>query len=197
LPGSRNTGRPPAHRRAARYQDDVGRRSLQGGANGLTPVRHERGDGWQSAVPAGQGLQHDRVAIDDLVAFRPRPAGQQLVPGDEDGDPRPADDPHRRRPDRGEDGDVLRPQHAAGAEQDSAGLDVLAALADVPPRRQGVADAQPGAAQRGDLLSRLRLEDGVRPRRQRRAGHDANGLPRPDPARERSAREGLPNDIEL
>ena len=94
--------------------------------------------------------------------------------------------------DRREHAEVLRTQHAAGAQGDFARRDVLAAASDVFFGR----DVALGKDAAGLDFDEFDRQHGVGPVGQRRAGHDPHRLPRPHAARKRPARHRLADHLQ-
>ena len=140
-----------ADRRASRDEDDVGVGVLQRVFNAVGAVGQIGDVERDAAVAADEGGEHDGVAVDDAVAFGHRSRRQQFVAGDQDGDPRQADEADAAGADRREQSGVLRAEAPAGRQHARAGGDVLALPADVAAGRDGFDDGQRAVALGGLL----------------------------------------------
>ena len=74
-----------AHRIAGNYSPEINF-SLAQGQDFLAPIRNNRQDYRLTSIAPNQRFQHHGIAVDDAKTFRLRPAGQQLIAGDDDGD---------------------------------------------------------------------------------------------------------------
>ena len=146
-----------------------------------------------ASVATHERVQHHRVAVDDLRAGRRAAWRQQLVAGDQELHTRAAGAAHPRDPDRGEQPGVLRPQPPPAPQHEVAATHVLADRVDVAQRRHRLGDGDAAVLLGADL----RDDDGVRARRQRRAGHDPHGGAARHLPLERVARERLTEELEL
>ena len=95
---------------------------------------------------------------------------------------------------RAQDAEVLRPEPAAGLEEEVAGLHVLAPAADVLAGRDRLDDLDRLGA--GDRARQLDGGDGVGPRRDWGPGGDLDRLARPDLPAERPRGPRSPDDLE-
>src|SRR3990172_3027144 len=112
----------------------------------------------------------------------------ELVARGEDAHDRPPHHPHRLMPERGEQADLGRPQHAPALEHDITQPHVLAPGPHALPGRHETADPDRAAIRRHVFLR----DDAVGALGERRAGEDAEGLAGPEPPLGHASRRHAP-----
>ena len=168
-----------AHRDARRRHEHV--RVLDGPQPALDVVEIVGGDAEIDRLAADlDGLGHQRVGVGvrDLSRTGLLTEVGQLVPGREDGHPRPATHAHLRPAQGGQESHLGRTDHLARREHAVARTDVLAARPDERARLDRARDHDA----RGVGLDVLLGDDGIGAVRHGRPGEDADRRPRSDGA---------------
>src|SRR5215813_1907991 len=182
------------HRDAAGRDHHVGDAAgfEQLSAQDVALVGHDPEIGHAPATLLDEAAQREAIGVVDLTRLARRSRLGHLVAGGEQGDARTLSDEHLSVPERREQSQLLRAEHAAAGYHDGAGHHVFT----TPPHIGGALDGPDPHARSTAFHELLRIHR-VGAGRNRRARHDAHGLSGGERAGEHGAGRQIGDDGEI